>query len=220
MQSRPTKLAGLGSGGIILLLLGFCFLMLGRGQWVLASHASPEPQTLFLQDLIAKGPGDNRHVRVTQFTFGDGYVVEGLHGGWDEVWIPVYPASGTEVGDPGHPRADPFAVLIHTRKPRSKDELARYCDTTTVIQGVMLSDHGAPAGWSEIGGKLLAMYPGTDLENCRVIYEGDRPWSPSSVNAILVIGVALFGSGVALILVLVALIIRDRRAAAAARTSG
>src|SRR5262245_57387374 len=188
--------------------------MLWRGQWMLASHASPEPQTLSLQDLVAKGPGDNWHLRVTHFTFGQGYVVEKESASWGEVWIPVYPSPGIEGKGSGPPPSGPFSALVHTRNLRDENDLARFCESPTVIQGVMTRDQGGPPSWSVIGGKLLAMYPGTDLEKCRVINEGDVPWPSSSLNAIFIAWVVLLGVGEALILLLGILKSRHRRVAA------
>ena len=60
------------------------------------SIGSVPPQRLTLAELIAKGPGDNRHVTVTDFRIG-GFAFEGKNGVWRQVWVPLFPRN-----DPGH----------------------------------------------------------------------------------------------------------------------
>ena len=61
------------------------------------THAigSVPPQRLTVAELIAKGPGENRHVTVTDFRIG-GYAFEGKNGVWRQVWVPLFPRN-----DPG-----------------------------------------------------------------------------------------------------------------------
>ncbi len=219
MQPRQAKII-LGSLGSLLLLLGFIQMMMWRQHSGLANLAASDPQTITLQALIADGPGENRHVRITQFAFGGGYVEVDESNNYPKYWIPVYPASEEDAQNHLEDPGGPFHVLIVTeKKPQNGHRLDRHFAKAKPIEGVVTYEDGVRS-WTTLGRQLLKMYPGTDLDHCLVIEEEPRIWSASSLQWLYRVGVGMLAGGAALILVLSALIIRDHRVAAAAQTWG
>ncbi len=82
---------------------------------MVAGPAAPTPQTLSLAELIAKGPGKNLHVELTDVAFGPP-TVETQGDRWECVWIPLRPA--------GQAKAPPApAVLLRASRPRGQAQL-------------------------------------------------------------------------------------------------
>jgi hypothetical protein len=51
----------------------------------------PQPEPMTAAELLEKGPGDNGHLLLTEFTFGKP-VLEIDQGRWRRVWVPIVPA--------------------------------------------------------------------------------------------------------------------------------
>ncbi len=94
MRLRTTLLtAGLVAG----LFLGpFCLLSAWQ-MGLLAGVARPQPRTMTVVELLEKGPGDNAHLVLTDFTLDKPYVQE-ENGVRQAVWVPVVPAGGERAG--------------------------------------------------------------------------------------------------------------------------
>ncbi len=90
-------LAGLWLGPLSVYLAWQC------GQ--LSAIARPSPQAMTAADFLAKGPGDNAFVELTDLEFGKP-VIEQDGGRWYKVWVPVYPAGKAASQQPAFLRAD------------------------------------------------------------------------------------------------------------------
>jgi hypothetical protein len=72
------------------LSLGVCCLNVGWQLSQVVAAGRPTPRTLSVTELIAKGPGDNAHIELTDFSFGVP-LVEKNGKVWECVWVPLYP---------------------------------------------------------------------------------------------------------------------------------
>ena len=80
---------------IVLLLVGVGLLAWAYHDWKVQQRSSVEPQAITARDLIRNGPGDNLHVRVTDFTVVEEFVVEGETAeGWERAWFIIKPKQG------------------------------------------------------------------------------------------------------------------------------
>src|SRR5579871_4042788 len=103
-------LAAVGGGG---------FLLYGGWQdWRIYTSGDPEPQEIRAADLAANGPGDNVHVKVTDFTLGAGYTITQRWGKWTCVWIPLFPD--------GEKQED-VRVIVKTKDVVDEDEFRAFC---------------------------------------------------------------------------------------------
>jgi len=127
-----------GSG---LLLGGLILTLLSWEEYRLQDGVEEEPQEMTLQELLDKGPGANRHIRLTQFRYCDDAVLE-REGGrrpdsetrLDYYWVPVVPGTSALPQDvPPVPRnirvvveerrrilVDPLKASDQTRADNSK----------------------------------------------------------------------------------------------------
>lgn len=77
------------------MLLGAVIIARGLNFTRLNETSSAIPQEITCAELAENGPGDNTHIRMTDFILCDGYVVEtGRLGGWDRAWVPAVPLGG------------------------------------------------------------------------------------------------------------------------------
>jgi hypothetical protein len=178
--------------GIISLVLG---LGLGYATYVeynLGAYATKEPEEMRLQDLIARGPGGNPHLLLTDYELCDNLVYESrgaANSPWTGVWVPIVPRGAAD-RVPGQRLAPQQvqAILFTTRASDGAD-LERRCAGPR-LQG-LVTNRIMSLGSKER--KLLAeSYPGTDFSRCIIFQEGRRPSSLTTVF--------LMGGGVALCL--------------------
>jgi hypothetical protein len=139
-------------------------LVLGGIAWqnyTLLQQGKPTPQQLRVGELAANGPGDNIHVTLTDFDFGDGYVVERKNGRWNRVWIPAFP-------DDQAGQVNEIKVLVTTSRVKDEAELERFYQQETVTGIITNSIH-----WqgSEIR-ELQRSYPDLDVSSLWVVDAG------------------------------------------------
>ncbi len=79
------------------LLFGAILAFAGMQQRELHVLGSVPPQEITTAELLANGPGTNRHVTLTEFQPG-GYAVQSKNGKWSQVWIALFPP-GAAAGD-------------------------------------------------------------------------------------------------------------------------
>src|SRR5262245_37422657 len=129
--------------GILLLVFGLPIMMLGREEMLLVQRSSPQPQEMDLKTLIERGPGDNIHVRLTNFTLLlEESVVEEKNKTVQKAYLPAVPANEPASG-PG-PRPSIHAIVT-TSKPRTFEDVERFCAETTRLEGLVVSDvHRVP----------------------------------------------------------------------------
>jgi hypothetical protein len=152
------------------------------GRWQRANALAKEPQRITLHDLATKGPGDNPHVLVTDFTCGSEYVfeIQSRKGapqpspdqtGWGRAWIPLLPKSSSDRPDAAPPTS--FAVLLETSPTFASGTGFHLLSRKQSMEGlaVPLSRKNMPL---EVRDKLTANYPDTDFGACLFLeqYEG------------------------------------------------
>jgi hypothetical protein len=89
--------------------------------------AAPEPQTLTVAELLAKGPGKNLHVQLTDLAFGKPLIEEEEHQ-WKTVWVPVLPA-----GRAGKPADRAVYLRAYVTDQAQLDELLRRTSLTVLV---------------------------------------------------------------------------------------
>ena len=189
------------------LLLGLVFgVILGLIGWqerTLYAKGTPAPLEVRAADLVAKGPPDNVHLKLTDVAFSDRYVVEKKGGKWNRVWLPLYPA-----GSDGNPRD--VRVLIKTFNVADEGQLAQFAQRQSVT-GVFTNDIHS-LGSAERG-HLEKLYPGVDFESVLVLEQGRSFPTQNKINLLLGGGAALIALALACAVTL--FVLHRRRSAAA-----
>jgi hypothetical protein len=219
-QHRPMTfsawaLPAVGAAGGALLIAGATFLSLGLEDWQLA-HESAEPaQELTLAELLDKGFGKNRYVRLTGFRFCNAKVTERTSKGKTFTtrynWAPLVPSEGkVKAGEPAPPvppqvrvvvrdvemsYTDPLknaARLLGGRRPGAVARPEMY--TGMVVTGL----RPLPA---EVQEKLRALAPQTDLARLLVLDNSLKPVERDHVALCVDGGTAALVGGAVLVLV-------------------
>ena len=146
--------------------------------WTIQSSASATPQDITLADLAARGPGANKHVRVTDARFGKSYAVETKNGKPNRAWIPLVAPDGS------------IKVIVKTfnADDAALDRLARQ----TTVTGIITNDIHS-IGSSELR-VLQQAYPGADFANALVLEEGREFPSAARLYALLAGALLLYGA--------------------------
>lgn len=179
--------AGLG------LLFGGLLVFIGWQDYRLARLGSAEPQTISGAKLTADGPGDNIHVRVRDFTFGEKYITlsrgKGKEARWHRAIIPIHPCGSKEVK---------VVVLIYSVE--SAADVDKYCQRQE-LTGVIINEMETLSGQEQA--ELAKDYPGVDFSRVWVLHP-DRYFPAERVKLLLGIGIPLLlvglGSGLLLLI--------------------
>lgn len=216
-QSNPNILRwtiGLAIGGLILLAVGGMDYYSGSG-------ADREPQTLTAAELLKNGPGENRHVILTDFQIS----VEptftpppkpATYLGKEDAFIPLVtkeraeklmrdgaaarskaanPSGVASAGPSGGDYITPtqFRCLVHIASIPGRRGLSRF-QTYETMQGMIAK--GADVIRPDQFAILKRVYPAVAIEKCYVLEYGERPATPARVWFFLVAGLALLGLAV------------------------
>jgi hypothetical protein len=92
-----------------------------------AGLAAPEPQALPVAELLAKGPGKNLHVQLTDLAFGKP-LIEEEENQWKTVWVPVLPA-----GRAGKPAERAVYLRAYVTDQSQLDELLGRKSLTVLV---------------------------------------------------------------------------------------
>ncbi len=87
---------------------------------LLAESAQTDSQQLTLKELTENGAGDNHHVSLSQFSFGEP-IIEKKDGEWEGVWLTLLPQSG-----------EPEAAVLWAPSIKTQDQLDEYLQRETV----------------------------------------------------------------------------------------
>jgi hypothetical protein len=186
----PPSTAHLVAGGLA--LLGVVVVILGLVEMRLTTVASSTPQTLTLAQLASRGPGDNAHVRVSDFITCENFVYvvrtskyapanRPQTEGWEKVYIPLLPLTPQikerlQREPNWRPRAAPgqVRVLLESDQIDRESDLD-LLDNQRFIQGTIVNEIKSLD--SEARERLEESYPGTDFSKCYVLQEGRKPAS-------------------------------------------
>jgi hypothetical protein len=181
-------------GGVIMVLFGLAGTCVGVDDLRRALHCTAEPEEVPATELRGRPTESNAHIALTAFRYHwDGILTFRAEQGpgWNEVWIPIAPA-GTRAAD--RPR-NICAILIFRRIP-DNGELQRVVRETRWTGLVCSRGH---CGYAE---DLRRRMPGIDLDECWVIWEGQKPpaldWAAAQVGlslCLFAVGGGLFFRG-------------------------
>lgn len=171
----------------------------------LAFQSSAQPEEIALKDLIARGPGGNAHILLTQFALCDNLVhqfKENNKSVWTHVWIPVVPVEEAIAVGKGPLMPNNVKALFFSINIKNTSELEARLSKPKVQA---LVTNRIASLESKIRTLLQQSYPSTDFDKCLIIQEGRTPFSRETVY--------LFGAGaVASLLVAVGLLVVGWRA--------
>lgn len=155
-------------------IAGVCFFMMWR-EGKLASLARSEPQRLTVQELVAKGPGDNIHLELSGLRLMVEHCVVKTHEHgpnpkrWSLIWIPVLPA---EQGAAPLFVAGQVRVIMQSSHCHTDQDLDDF-ERRTSFRGMIVNATNSLGSEEK---KLLGQgLPGTDLSNCYIFQEGVGP---------------------------------------------
>jgi hypothetical protein len=193
----------LGVVGSLLMILGGIAGFLGWKEWRVFAESEANPQEISLQDLLQKGFGSNRFVRITEFRFCDRHATERerKESQIRTHWFPIVPRDNRAVKKEGPaPGVPPRVVAVvsyvsvgdvgvvplrlgkepmDVRLRRDKEAKGYECTVVTGIKNLK----------PEVRDQLLEMAPQTDLTEVVVLHFG-KPASAETVYA-------TFGGGTA-----------------------
>ena len=162
------------------LLMLMCFgislvlFVIAADEQNIVSNGRPEASRISLQELIAHGPGANKHIELTGFYFGKQYVYTTKLVQFKEVYVPVFPKGTAEDSSNLHLllwiRNDRNSNQPLIENQRQLDELVGgFNRNPDSISGVL---HTPPTTVR----KLTAdAYPGTDTEALQVLWARNFP---------------------------------------------
>jgi hypothetical protein len=176
-----------------LLVAGGVLIFVGVQEYQLSKVAKAEPQTITCAQLVAHGPGDNAHLRLTEFEFTDNYVYQEQKRStdWKASYVPAVPPRVKD--DPG---VRTIKVLVKSTAARNEDQL--YALGQAPIDGVVINTVSS-LGRDEKR-LLKESYPGVDFDACWIIHADKKPASRGKLMGLLGGGTGLAVLSAALLL--------------------
>jgi hypothetical protein len=194
---------------VMVIGLGLGLAIWGGEEALLASGASDTPQDITCADLAANGPGNNAHVRVTDFKSMSNFIYrKSANGDWDTVWLPIIPPNAVVV--PKGKRlihseskavskdivdSSVIHVLIKTHTVHSQGDVESAMNRDSV-EGLVINkiEH-----LNEKERELLRnAYPLMDVDTVCIVEEGRQPNGGTGMLG-LIGGIALILGGLVLI---------------------
>jgi hypothetical protein len=167
----------------------FLFASASLGSFILAaseqsllSIGSPAAARIGLQELIAQGPGKNKHVELTGFYFGKHYVYTAQAVQFKDVYVPVFPTDKPE-------EAGNLQILVWIRNDRNSNE--RFIESQSDLEEYVSKFNQAPRFVSgvlqkptkQVRALTAEAYPGMNGEALQILWARDFP-SQSSINVL------------------------------------
>ena len=209
---------------LLLAVIGFGVLWHAYSEGKLSGGSARLPRTVACRQLIEDGPGDDRHVLVTDVIAGQNYFTrisvtkaEQASGNtadkpWQAVYLPLLPLT-PEIktrlarGEPFVPPPNHLIrVILVSHTIRNKEELAKAFTSEGAVQG-MIVDSSSLGGETE--NVLRQKYPGVELGDVSILEPGRKPTSHAALLGLFVGGVGLIA--LAGVLGVVAVLFRPRR---------
>lgn len=194
---------------LLLLMIGIgCVLLYSAFQEQrLNSGAKAEAQELSCAALCTNGPGENTHVRMTDFLLCDfAYVTKTKtkrgRTRWVSSWIPAVPLGGeyhrtlqtflndtlATAGNIPHPTD--IRVLIKDTQSESAEDVSRLAAQDN-LQGMIINDVSSLSSGEK--NLLQESYPGIDFDKCWILQPGRTPTSGGGVIGQFAGGFGLIG---------------------------
>jgi hypothetical protein len=162
---------------LALLATGFGILLglLGVQEKERHEVASIPPHEIDIHTLIHNGPGDNRHVIITDLQKG-GYAYEGDSDYWEQVWIAIFPK-----GDQAAEHKE-IKVVLHSMTIRNESALVRLLKNGC-IDGMCSVDLRSSWG-TELGPNLMKANLGCILSSAWDIEDLSEPPSEARISGL------------------------------------
>ena len=173
------------------------FILAADEQLVLSS-GSPAADRVHLQNLMNKGPGENKHVELTDFYIGKQYIYTAKLVQFREVYLPLFPKGWPEDSRNLH-------LLLWLRNDRNSNE--RFIESEQDLDQFVSELNRSPRTVTGVLRKpiervralTIEAYPGTDRESLRILWARDFPtqqsvsalWSISAFCLALAAGLAV-----------------------------
>jgi hypothetical protein len=158
----------------------------GLAHWQLCAAGKDVPQRMTVDQLLRVGPGDNAHIVLTDFLFGERYLCSPNVDSpkYDRVWLPVLPRD-----DKNRPQAlqNRFGrvvlqrgvqVIVTSSRLNTANEVARFRQQDE-LQGMIVHRTRVMGVPPEMGEQdqstLRSWYPGTDVQRMLILEEDRRP---------------------------------------------
>lgn len=184
----------------VLLAGGIALLVYGGKEMMLSSKGSVIPQTIKCADLIAKGPGNNAHIVLTDFVpVAQYFVCRGKNdkGPWKEVYMPAVEAGGEwhmqvleKLRTEGNniqqlPEPQNVRVLLKLTDVLDEAHMNSKVEPKT-LEGTIINSITSLSG--EEARILRHGYPQLNVESCYVLEVGRKPNSPAFAIGMLALG--------------------------------
>ncbi len=191
-RASPFRPGGKGDkivGGLLLLCIlaliaGGIVTVLGWQDRTIRSLGKETPKDISFAELARNGPGDNVHVTVHDFEFGENYIYEEKKGSWSRVWIPMFPP-----GERGE-----IKVLLKTFSVKNAGELQNRYGAITHVTGVITNSIHS-LGSAEKN-ELVKAYPNANVDSVLVLQDDYSFPSTNAMQIKLIIGIGLLVVGV------------------------
>jgi hypothetical protein len=144
------------------------------------------PQSMTLDALIQNGPGNIRHLTLTDFRPG-GFVTESKSGSWTQVWIPLFPVVNNNPGNVPGPAGKEIKAVLSTKAAQSVDDLKRLLGNGRVT--VICSDKLRSSWGMTLGPELTKSNPGYELSSAWDVEEITKPPTYEYVMGIFVVSI-------------------------------
>jgi hypothetical protein len=166
----------LSVGALLGLLIGPVLGYMTYQRQQVLDKGKSEPRTLKVAELGKNGPGDNIHVKLTDFEFGDKVSTHSKGGSWTAVCLAAFPK-----GKAGDPKA--LKVVVRTSRVRSDEQLREFARKATV-QGVVVN---SIYEWENDREYMKSAYPGVDASSIWVVQEDYTFPNPSEIQTMYAI---------------------------------
>jgi hypothetical protein len=161
----------LGVGCLLGLLIGPGLGYVAFQRQTVMDMGKPEPHTLSVTDLGRNGPGDNIHVKITNFRFGEHYAVRSKGGSWINVCLAAFPKDRS--GD-----AKALKVVVRTSRVHNEQELREFAKRAE-IQGVVVN---SIYEWENDKQYMKSAYPAMDTTATWVVQDDYTFPNPSEIK--------------------------------------
>jgi hypothetical protein len=145
----------------------------------------PEPHVVRVADLGKNGPGDNIHVKITDFEFGENYAYKEKAGRWTALCLAAFPKG--KRGD-----AKSLRVVVRTTRVHDEKELRDFAKRAE-IQGVVVN---SIYEWENDKAYMQQAYPGVDTTRVWVVQENYTFPNQSEIKTMYIASSGIVGLAV------------------------
>lgn len=207
--------------GFIGFIVGIVLVVMAFQEVKLSSSAKAEPSDITCSQLAKNGPGDNVHVRLSDFVFYDPaavIVTSKRSKRWKYAWVPAVPIDGAWANsmkakmlagqfDPAAaPPPTGDIVLIKTSNVHDETEMMAFLESEA-LTGMVINDISSID--SKERREIESELPGVNLRSAYILECGRTPAGGGKITG-------MFAGGAALCALPIVLFVRKKKAARAA----